>query len=76
MICPKCKGEMRVVRTIQVGDDAQTRHLECPNMKCGTTGTAVSFVVNHDPGYGKGAAKLAEEIKNGRVKMPKIKKFS
>lgn len=64
--CPKCKNKMRVTHTYSIGEKGRTQRLYCE--KCHTVATAVALVVNIDPEYGQGAAKLAKKIRESNKK--------
>lgn len=69
MLCPKCGKSMRVSNTFNAGESAKTQRLECPDMACGTSGTAVVLMFNTDPVLGQGAKSLARKIAAGQMKV-------
>lgn len=69
MLCPKCNKPMRVTNTFNAGKSAKTQRLECPDIACGTSGTAVVFVFNTDPILGEGAKSVARKIAAGSMEL-------
>jgi hypothetical protein len=66
--CPKCGNSLDVTHSYRAGVGVGTQRQECSKCNCVLTAVTFVIVMNVDPDYGQGAAKIAKKL--AKTKIP------